>query len=60
MISRLILSLRKAAASQHELVWTLRVSAADANVRFAGAQGFGVARDEIGLETFRSGCESGR
>ena len=57
MISRLILSLRKAAASQGERVWSLEATNLATSVRFAGTRGFGVSGNEIGLDTFGGGAK---
>ena len=53
MITRLMLSLKKAGASQeHE--WSLVVPTTDASVRFAERRGGVVTRDEIPLDNFSS------
>jgi len=51
MVTRLILSLKKAAASQ-ESGWSLGELTTTSSVRFAGVQGFGTTRDDIRLDNF--------
>ena len=59
MIARLILSLKKASVSQ-ECVWSLGEPSTTTSVRFAGSQGLGATRDEIGLDTFGGRHEGAR
>jgi len=53
MITRLLLSLKEAAASQ-EQGWSLGELTAHATLRFADRRGDVITRDEISLDTFAS------
>ena len=60
MITRIILSLKKATASQGDQ-WNLGGEATCTGVKFVGAQGCGTTGDEIALGTFGlGGLEVGR
>ena len=55
MITRLLLSLKKAAASKKEHGWSLGEPTTHTSMRFAGRRGgTNVTRDEIHLDTFLS------
>ena len=54
MITRLLLSLKKAAASKKEHGWSLGEPTTHMTMRFAERRGGNVTRDEIHLDTFLS------
>jgi len=56
MITRLLLSLKKASASQ-DYVWGLGEPTTHTNLRFAERRGGAITRDEIHLDTFTSTYE---
>ena len=59
MIARLMLSLKKASVTQ-EGIWSFRDPSRGTSVRFAGGQGLGATRDDIGLDTFGGRYERAR
>ena len=54
MITRLMLSLKKAAASQGDL-WSFGEPTTFTRVKFATPQGLDTRRDEIGMDSIRDG-----
>ena len=57
MITRLMLSLKKAAVSQtSEGLWSFGEPAAVTRISFARPQGRETSRDEISLDSFRNGA----
>ena len=59
MITRLMLSLKKAAASQGDL-WSFGEPTTVTRVKFATPQSLDTRRDEIGMDSFRDGVRDRR